>query len=200
MLTGMPTFSAVLLAGGNSQRMGRDKALLQLPGSGELLWQRQLRVLEELKPQELFWSGPPRPDLPASVRQVEDTLRNAGPLAGVCACLRQMTTELLVVLAVDLPRMDATYLKSLVARCTPVRGAVPLLGDELEPLAAVYPSVLLELAADRLRQGRYAMREFVSEALRRELMETVRVDNKDAGKFTNLNTPEDVAGLDRHSK
>jgi molybdopterin-guanine dinucleotide biosynthesis protein A len=196
----MPTFSAVLLAGGNSQRMGRDKALLQLPGSGELLWQRQLRVLEELKPQELFWSGPPRPDLPASVRQVEDTLRNAGPLAGVCACLRQMTTELLVVLAVDLPRMDATYLKSLVARCTPVRGAVPLLGDELEPLAAVYPSVLLELAADRLRQGRYAMREFVSEALRRELMETVRVDNKDAGKFTNLNTPEDVAGLDRHSK
>ena len=196
----MPSLSAVLLAGGKSERMGQDKALLPLPGSDLLLWQRQLRVLEELEPREIFWSGPARPGMPENVQVVTDTMRSAGPLAGVCACLGLVTTDLLVVLAVDLPRMDACYLKKLAQRCTSVRGAVPQCGEDFEPLAAIYPALLRELADDRLRQGRYAMQDFVREAVRRELIETVPVGEMDAAKFTNLNSPEDFARLDGHSK
>jgi molybdopterin-guanine dinucleotide biosynthesis protein A len=200
MLKGMPTLSAALLAGGKSQRMGHDKAMLRLPGCDELLWQHQLRLLEELQPEEIFWSGPPRGGTPSNVRVVEDVLRNAGPLSGLCACLRLITTDLLVVVAVDLPHMDSAYLKSLVQSCTPICGAVPLRGDGFEPLAAVYPAMLHELAADRLRQGRYAMQEFVREALRRELIEAVPVGADDEGKFTNINSPEDLAKLDGHAR
>ena len=200
MLNCMASLSAVLLAGGKSSRMGQDKALLPLPSCGHLLWQRQLRVLEELEPREIYWSGPERPGLPEKVHIVPDTLRNAGPLGGVCSCLWKATTDIVVVLAVDLPRMDAAYLKALAQRCTPVRGAVPQNGDELEPLAAIYPATLHELAADRLRQGRYAMQDFVREAVRRELMEVVPVCDKDHVKFTNLNSPEDLASLDSHSR
>ena len=196
----MASFSAVLLAGGKSQRMGQDKALLPLPGCGLLLWQRQLRVLEELEPQELFWSGPERPGMPANVRVVTDPIRSAGPLAGVCACLKAVTTDLLVVLAVDLPRMNAVYLKKLALRCTPVLGAVPQRGDDFEPLAAVYPAMLRTLAEDRLHQGRYAMQDFVREAVRRELIETVPVGDEDSAKFANLNSPEDLACLDGHPR
>lgn len=196
----MASLSAMLLAGGKSERMGQDKAMLPLPGTYLLLWQRQLRVLEELEPEDIFWSGPARPGIPEHVHVVADTMRSAGPLAGVCACLRLATTDLVVVLAVDLPRMDATYLKNLAGRCTPVRGAVPQRGDEFEPLAAVYPVMLHELAADRLGQGRYAMQDFVREARRRELIETVRVNSEDAAKFANLNSPEDLAILDGHSR
>jgi molybdopterin-guanine dinucleotide biosynthesis protein A len=200
MLNCMAPLSAVLLAGGKSSRMGQDKALLPLPGCDHLLWQRQLRVLEELEPREIFWSGPERAGLPEKLHIVPDTLRNAGPLGGVCACLWKATTDLVVVLAVDLPRMDAAYLKALAERCTPVRGAVPQISDEFEPLAAIYPAILHELAADRLRQGRYAMQDFVREAVRRELMEVVPVSDGDAGKFTNLNSPADLASLDGHSR
>ena len=64
----MLNFSAAILAGGKSTRMGRDKAFLTVPGF-DAIWQRQLAVLEqlallaELQPQHLFWSGhaPPRP-------------------------------------------------------------------------------------------------------------------------------------------
>ncbi|HEX4141273.1 MAG TPA: molybdenum cofactor guanylyltransferase [Candidatus Methylacidiphilales bacterium] len=196
----MASLSAVLLAGGKSERMGQDKALLRLPGCGLLLWQRQLRVLEELDPQEILWSGPERPGLPGHIRVVTDMIRTAGPLAGVCACLRQAASDLVVVLAVDLPHMDAPYLKALTQRCTPVRGAVPQRSGELEPLAAVYPAMLSSLAADRLRQGRYAMHDFVREAVRRELMEIVPVGDEDAAKFTNLNSPEDLASLEGHSR
>ncbi len=196
----MGSLSAVLLAGGKSERMGQDKALLPLPGSGLLLWQRQLRVLEELEPREIFWSGPERPGMPENVHVVPDMVRSGGPLAGVCACLRLATTDLVVVLAVDLPRMDTSYLQKLARRCTPVCGAVPQLDGDFEPLAAVYPAMLRELADDRLHQGRYAMQEFVREAVRRELMETVPVCDEDAAKFTNLNSPEDLASLDGHSR
>jgi len=180
--------------------MGQDKALLPLPGSGLLLWQRQLHVLEELKPQEIFWSGPERPGMPENVRVVADTMRSAGPLAGVCACLAIATTDLVVVLAVDLPRMEAAYLQKLAQRCTAVCGAVPERGGDFEPLAAVYPVMLHALADDRLRQGRYAMQDFVREAVRRELMISIPVCDEDAAKFMNLNSPGDLANLDGHSK
>jgi molybdopterin-guanine dinucleotide biosynthesis protein A len=196
----MPSLSAVLLAGGTSQRMGRDKALLPLPGTNLLLWQRQLRVLEELGAEKIFWSGPARPGTPASVEQVIDSHRGAGPLAGISACLRLVTTDLLAVLAVDLPHMDSPYLKALAQRCTAVRGAVPQRGDDFEPLAAIYPRLVGPLAEDRLRQGRYTMQEFVREALRRELIESVPVEDGDADKFANLNAPEDLARLDGHAK
>src|SRR5476651_1092157 len=101
----MPSFSAVVLAGGRSTRMGSDKALLSLPGSDLLLWQRQVRVLEELKPEEIFWSGAARPGLPENLRLIADEVENAGPLAGISACLNLLESDLLVVLAIDLPRM-----------------------------------------------------------------------------------------------
>ena len=52
------TLNAVLLAGGESRRIGRDKAMID---HGEALWQRQLRVLRELKPQEIFVSARTNP-------------------------------------------------------------------------------------------------------------------------------------------
>ena len=127
-------------------------------------------------------------------------VRSAGPLAGVTACLLLAKTDLLVVLAVDLPHMDAGYLAGLAGRSTPVRGAVPERAGDFEPLAAVYPALLQELAADRLRQGRYAMQDFVREALRRELVDLVPVSDKDNAKFTNLNLPEDLAALDGYPR
>ena len=196
----MPTFSAALLAGGQSTRMGRDKALLPIPGSGRLLWQHQLAVLCELKPETIFWSGHPRSGMPAEVRVLPDEIENAGPLGGISACLNELESDLLVVLAVDLACMDASYLGKLVQHCTPTRGAVPQKGDDFEPLAAVYPALLLTLADDRLQQGRYTMQDFVREALRRELVETVPVGDEDAAKFTNVNSPGDLESLDAYSK
>ncbi len=91
--------------------MGRDKALIELPGSGLLLWQRQWKVLEDLQPEEMLWSGPPRPQMPDRARVIPDVVKNAGPLAGISACLDELRSDLLVVLAVDLPEMSAAFLR-----------------------------------------------------------------------------------------
>jgi molybdopterin-guanine dinucleotide biosynthesis protein A len=196
----MPSFSAVLLAGGQSTRMGRDKAMLPMPGSNTLIWQHQLRTLEELRPEEIFWSGPGRPGLPGHVRIVSDRVINAGPLAGIGACLDLLQGDLLLALAVDLPRMTTAYLESLLARCSPLQGAVAQHGDFFEPLAAIYPKKLHALAAKHLGQGRYALQDFIREAAQLDALQVFSLDESDLPLFKNLNSPADLQDLCPHEE
>jgi molybdopterin-guanine dinucleotide biosynthesis protein A len=187
----MPSFSAVLLAGGKSTRMGSDKALLRVPNSNRVLWQQQLGLLQELKPQEIFWSGPSRPGMPDHVRVIADEIKDAGPLAGISACLNILQSDLLVVLAVDLPQMTFGFLKKLLERCSPSFGIVAQHGNFFEPLAAVYPKSLHVFATDHLRQKRYALQDFVREGMRLGSLQIFPLGDDDIPLFKNLNSPAD---------
>ncbi len=188
----MPTFSTVLLAGGASKRMGRDKALLTIPGSDLPLWQRQWHLLEQFRPKEMLWSGPPRAGIPSNARVVEDSVQDAGPLAGISACLDVLHSDLLIVLAVDLPAMNGAIFLNLLAQCTATCGAVFQHGDFFEPLAAIYPKVLSALAAKHLAQGRYALQDFIREAVKRDIMAVMPLPEAGRPFFKNRNTPADL--------
>lgn len=188
----MATFSAALLVGGQSQRMGRDKALLPDPISGQALWQRQLHLLEELQPEEIFWSGPARPGIPADLRIIEDSVSQAGPLAGLCACLRHLQSDLLVVLAIDLPQMNASFLKRLLARCTTTCGMAMKRDIYFEPLAAVYPNRMKSLAETHLQQGRYALQDLLGAAELQGMIQAIQLRDEDRPLFKNLNHPRDL--------
>lgn len=192
----MTPFAAVLLAGGHSRRMGRDKALLPLP-DGRLLWERQLDVLRELQPAEIFISGPRRDGFPADIRCLADTLPDRGPLAGVAAALEAMQTPLLVALAIDLPRMTAAFLGNLLAASSRERGAVPRRTDAsggfYEPLAAVYPRACSSLAHAQLHGDDFSLQTFVRNAVGAGLIGAHLLNEPTAGElFANWNAPTDV--------
>lgn len=191
------SYSAALLAGGQSTRMGRDKALLPLPGSDLLLWQRQLAVLEDLQPEKIFWSGPVRPGLPSQIEVVTDEVTNGGPLAGISACLNRLQSDVLVVLAVDLPRMNVEFLQGLLARCSVGCGAVPRRDNDFEPLAAVYPKVVASQAAEQLKAGRLAMQNLIQQAVKIGALHIVSLERERFYLFQNLNEPDDWAGLEK---
>ncbi len=131
--------SAVLLTGGASRRMGRDKA--EMDWHGEPLWRRQLRVLEELGPTEVFVSARTAPPwLPEGVEFVADEAEPRGPLGGMAAVFRRMKGTHLLVLAVDMPFITIADLRAVLAQSGEKRGAVPVAGGRAEPLAAVYPA------------------------------------------------------------
>ncbi len=179
-------FSAVLLAGGKSRRLGRDKALLEV--AGEALWRRQVRLLESLAPEKIFIAGPLRQP---GCETIADAQTNCGPLAGLVAALRVCTTPLLLALAVDLPRMTASCLRETLALCEHDRGVVPMT-EQLEPLAAVYPIAALALAEEQLRSGQYSLQPFVRRCLECELMRPRQIGPGDPEAFFNLNTPADA--------
>jgi molybdopterin-guanine dinucleotide biosynthesis protein A len=186
------TFSAALVAGGKSMRMGRDKALLMWPGTNEVLWQHQLRTLQELTPEEIFWSGPMRPGVPPDVRVVADAVDNAGPLGGISACLENLRSDLLIVLAIDLPRMTSLFLRLMLARSSSTCGVVVRRGDYYEPLAAIYPKSVADLATEHLARGEYALQALVRAAVKRNLVTIVPLDEKDVPLFRNVNSPGDM--------
>jgi molybdopterin-guanine dinucleotide biosynthesis protein A len=132
------TFAAVLLAGGESRRMGRDKATMDFGGLP--LWKRQLQVFHGLKAENILISARTAPDwLPTDAQLLLDDAPSRGPLSGLTKALAAIETTHLVVLAVDLPMMTAEELGRSLELATEGCGAVPIIGGRAEPLAAVYP-------------------------------------------------------------
>src|SRR5437868_998505 len=130
--------SAVLLVGGESRRMGKDKAKLLF--GGEPLWRIQLGLLRRLAPSEILISARKDPEWrPADVSFVADNPPSRGPLSGISAALARAATTHLLSLAIDMPFMNEQYLRSLCRGIEPSCGVIPVIGKRAEPLAAIYP-------------------------------------------------------------
>ena len=102
-------FSAVILAGGKSLRMGCDKAWLEI--EGQTLLARQIALARETGAAEIFIAGRSDTDYSSfGCRVLPDKFFDAGPLAGIERALAAANETLLLVLAVDLPQMKAESL------------------------------------------------------------------------------------------
>jgi molybdenum cofactor guanylyltransferase len=189
-----PTFTAALLAGGKSMRMGRDKVYLQVEWEGASipLWERQLAVLQSITPEKLFISGARKQGYPASVTVLEDDWPEVGPLGGIATCLSRSQSAFLLVLAVDLPRIQPGFLKKLLARSVAGCGVVPAHQNRFEPLIAVYPASALVLAIDQIRERKYALQPFVAKLLQNHLIISYEVEASEQVQLENWNTPDDA--------
>jgi molybdenum cofactor guanylyltransferase len=185
-------FSAVLLAGGKSSRMGHDKALI--PIDGLPLWERQLLLVQQLAPMQTFLSGPPRARWDAGrYTVIEDVQPDAGPLAGLVAALRVCSARHLLALAIDLPKMTTPYLEQLLASCRADVGVVPKNGRHFEPVAAVYPKSCLPRAEEALATGEHALQDFAEGGVAEGWLIERAVAPEEAPLFLNMNTPADLA-------
>jgi molybdenum cofactor guanylyltransferase len=184
--------SAVILAGGRSSRMQRDKAFL--PCRGTTLLARQVRLVRELAPAEIFISGRADAEYGAfGLPVLLDRFPDLGPLAGVERALGETRSPLLLVLAVDLPDMTADFLRRLAARCRAGSGVAPRTRQGLEPLAALYPQAMQPIAAAMLQEGRAAMTEFVRRGVENSLVDEWACSPADEACFRNWNDPEDAS-------
>ena len=181
--------SAVLLAGGESRRMGWDKATMSY--RGRPLWQIQLELIRKLTPREIFISARRDPDWrPADIQFIADDVPSRGPLSGLAASIERITTTHLLALAIDMPEMSGTYLKFLYAQIEPGCGVIPKIGNRAEPLAAIYPRE----AASEFRRA-LAGAEFSLQSLARDLaaagkLREIAVQEQQTELFLNINTQD----------
>jgi len=184
--------SAVILAGGASSRMGRDKAWLKW--HGKTLIDRAIHTVRQLGVREIFISGRPGQDYAAlKCRVLYDLELGFGPMGGIERGLCECTTPLLLVLAVDMPQMTTSFLHQLLARCDRLTGAVPKLDAQLEPLAAIYPRRCHVLAAVAIARSQRAARDFALAARREHAVRTFPVTAWCEKYFANFNSLKDFA-------
>ena len=185
--------SGLVLAGGQSSRMRRDKAALALP-DGRTLMQRQVAVLRAAGAITIQVSVRPGAKADAAgVNLVVDAVADAGPLAGIAAGLRAAPAGLVMVLAVDMPAITEEHLRRLVELATATRGVVPMVAGQLEPLAAVYPANLATSASTWLAGGQRAVHAWVRSEVEQGNLLLWDAPADWAPVFRSWNTPEDVA-------
>jgi molybdopterin-guanine dinucleotide biosynthesis protein A len=184
-------FSAVILAGGNSSRMGRDKAWLEV--GGQRLLERQIELVRATGAVEVFISGRADTDYEGlGLRVLHDQFANVGPLAGIERALAATASPLLLVLAVDLAAMSTELLRRLAAASATNVGAVPRLNGKLEPLAAFYPRASQALAVAQLEQGNFAVKDFAERCAQDGLCRLIELAASQTPHFANWNSPADV--------
>ena len=187
---------AIILCGGKSSRMGRDKATL--PFGTEQMLQRVTRLLSQVVelPRIVVVAAPNQtlPELPRGVTVTYDDRQNRGPLEGLAAGLRAIgnRADAIYATSCDVPLLVPGFVQQMFDLLGDQDIAVPRDGEHHHPLAAVYrPSVLVHvqrlLDADRLRP-----RFLFDEVKTREVpVNELRSVDPQLLTLENLNHPED---------
>jgi phospholipid/cholesterol/gamma-HCH transport system ATP-binding protein len=193
---GSPRLTAFILAGGKSTRMGADKAFVPLEGRPLLVRAIELAraVTSDVRivgSAEKFASFGP---------VVEDIFRDSGPLGGIHAALSDSSSELNLILAVDLPFVSPAFLRYLVARARDSAAAVTVVraGGGWQPLCAVYRRKFADPAEAALRAGHFKIDALFDSVPTDVITET---ELEEAGFtmtiFRNLNTVEELEAATR---
>jgi molybdenum cofactor guanylyltransferase len=187
---GVESVTGFVLAGGKSSRMGQDKAFLRLGGSTLLA-----RALERTQAATGSAWIVGRADKFAHFGPVvEDRYPGRGPLAGIQAALAGTHTRLNLITAVDMPFLQADFLKYLIdqARTSQAVVLVPRAGGRLQPLCAVYRKDFAEVAERSLQAGTNKIDNLFAE-VQTLVMGQAELERNGFGKelFRNLNNEQD---------
>jgi len=179
-----------VLAGGRSSRMGTDKAFLLL--EGQTLVERALELARSLTEDVRIVGA--RDKFAAFAPVVEDEYAERGPLGGIHAALSSTSSDFNLMLAVDLPFLQARFLHYLAdeARAANAVVTVPKAAGGLQPLCAVYRREFGLVAEQALSAGRNKIDTLFGRVAVRiiEEGELVRFAFP-ATMFDNLNTREE---------
>jgi molybdopterin-guanine dinucleotide biosynthesis protein A len=186
--------SAVILAGGMSTRLGKDKSLL--PVDGEPLLTRVVRQLSALS-EDLIVVTNDRAHYDAlalPARLIQDEKPGVGALMGLYSGLKAARHSYALVVACDMPFLNLALLRYMVHLAQDYDVVVPREDEYVEPLHAVYGKDCLPAMEWRLAQGRRRIVSFF-DTVRVRYVEKSEVDRFDPLhlSFVNVNTPEDWA-------
>ena len=188
------SFSAVLLAGGESLRMGKDKATVLF--RGKPLWRIQFELLRKLDPAEIFVSARTEPTWrPADVQLVTDEPPSRGPLSGLAASLAKMRSAHLLALAIDMPFMSETYLRHLCDQIEAGVGVVPKMDSRAEPLAAIYPREAEIEVREALADDDFSLQGLIRRLLAAGKLREIPVTEQERKLFLNVNELSDLLAL-----
>jgi molybdopterin-guanine dinucleotide biosynthesis protein A len=173
----------LLLAGGESRRMGRPKALLPVAGSTLVEW-----MAARLAPrfEQLLVSAGDERQLPDSLRVhlVRDLRPGAGPLAGIEAGLAASRHGALVAVACDMPGVEVELTERLLAASAGHDASVPRIQGRPEPTCAAYRRSAAAPITRLLDAGSRRAADVLRE------LDVRWLDDEPAGQFADLDTPE----------
>jgi molybdopterin-guanine dinucleotide biosynthesis protein A len=199
--------AGIILAGGSSKRMGRDKALLPVPGQEQVTFLSHLtEMLTALcsevvlvtrdKEQAVRYTDYLVAQEASPVRFVHDKVPSSGPLMGLYSGLSMLQASHALVTAVDMPFVRKELLAFLLSYPLDDAILMPVVHGFPQVLLAVYPRTTLPRLETCLQRGRRDLRSILEIAPVHYIEEAqLRTVDPQLRSFVNFNTPDDLQKL-----
>lgn len=185
----------IVLAGGRSARLGHDK-LAEVFG-GRTVVEIVVECVASLVDEVVIvtagdWMMTEFEELP-SVRVVTDLFPGKGPLVGLYTGLKESRSELNLVVAADMPFLSARLLRYMLDLADGYDVVVPRIGDQVEPLHAVYTANCLPRIETMLAEGELSVYRLIPRLVARYVDEDeVAAIDPERRSFFNINTEDDL--------
>ena len=175
----------LVLAGGDSRRMGRPKAWIEAGNTFLLRY-----VVERLAPAfsevMISFAEPEQMEQLVPYRVVFDRKRSAGPLAGLEAGLMSARHDVLFAVACDMPYVTRPTAELAVAAARGCDAAIPRHDGLFEPVCGAYRKTALPAIVGALDSGNYTAHDVVMD------LDVTWLEGLDVAEFESLNTPADL--------
>ena len=179
----------LVIAGGRSSRMGRDKRFLALAGCSML--EGLLKKTAAIPFRERYLCGAEASEKLSVLCSayglvfVADARPAAGPLEGIRSGLAQLRADYALAVSCDMPLFAYEHLRPLLAAVNGELAIIPVVGGRRQPLAGLYHRQILPVVERALEQGENKIGQVI-EQVPHKLVELV-----DSDAFFNVNTPAD---------
>src|SRR6266704_7210476 len=175
----------VVLAGGDSRRMGRPKPWVEV-GDTVLLRYVVERLAPAFSEVMVSFSEPEQMEQLVPYRVVFDRKRSAGPLAGLEAGLIAARHDVLFAVACDMPYITLPTAELAVAAAGSCDAAIPRHDGLFEPVCGAYRKTALPAIVGALDSGNYTAHDVVMD------LDVTWLEGIDPAEFQSLNTPADL--------
>ena len=185
--------SSILLAGGKSNRMGKDKARLKLGGEPMILKYIASKLLTISDEVIVATDGRRYKNLNVRVKWVDDVYPGAGSLVGLYSGLKEASSDYALVVACDMPFLNLELLRYMIALPRDYDILIPKIGDKIEPMHAIYSRRCLQPAERLLEAGHLKIADMFPELrVRYLLQEVIEKYDPEHRSFFNINTPDQL--------
>ncbi len=184
--------TAVVLAGGQSRRLGRDKALLEF--GGQTLLARTVETLAPLCREVIVVTNSPQAHAHPAARLVGDLLPGMGSLGGIYSGVTAAQTHYSLVVGCDMPFLNPDVVSYLASQTPGFDVIMPRRGEMLEPLHSIYSKPCLPFIKALLDKRHLRIYDFLPNVRVRYVEESELTPwDPDHRSFRNINTPQDLA-------
>lgn len=185
--------AAAILVGGQSRRMGTDKAMLTLDPDGPTVVESIARKLRKITDEVFLVGAAPADYASLGLTRLPDIFPGAGALGGIHSALAASTKPHVLIVGCDLPFLSVNLLRYMASLPRDYDILVPLL-EQLQPLHAIYARTCLPVVEQQLQAGQFKVSGWFEQV-------TVRkIDRADISMYDpmllstfNMNTPEHLA-------
>ena len=182
--------TAIILAGGKSQRMGSNKAFLKYGNTTFI--EHQVMMLSKIFDEIILSANDANAYTSLKLPIVSDIMPGKGPLSGICAGLKRAASSHAFVIACDMPFVDEKLIHYLRSQINGYDVVVPKSSRGLEPMHAFYSKNCIQPMYRCLEEGRLRVVDFFPE-VKVKIVDEKEFAGLDASikSLINLNTPDE---------